>query len=111
VGDWLDVTSRAIPHEQLICAADAVLGKPGFSTVAEVLAHERRFLFVSREHFRENEVLVRGLRRQGCARELPRDDFASGRLRPHLDALFEQAPPAPAPRTDGADQIADALAL
>jgi hypothetical protein len=111
VGDWLDATSRAIPHERLICAADAVLGKPGFSTVAEVLAHERRFLFVSREHFRENEILVQGLRRHGCAREIPRHDFASGRLRPHLDALFEQAPPAPALRTDGADQIADALAL
>ncbi len=108
-GAWLDVADPAIPHEQLICAADAVLGKPGFSTVAEVLAHERRFLFLSRKNFRENEILVQGLSRVGCAREMPRDDFASGRFRPHLDALFDQPPPAPAPRTDGADQIASAL--
>ncbi|MGE4607215.1 MAG: hypothetical protein AAEJ52_10775 [Myxococcota bacterium] len=109
-GEWLDVTSPvAIPHEQLICAADAVLGKPGFSTVAEILAHERRFLFMSRDHFREDEVLVRELSGQACAREMPRDDFASGRWRPHLDALFDQPAPAPAPPTDGADQIANAL--
>lgn len=109
-GAWLGVTDPlAIPHEQLICASDAVLGKPGFSTVAEVIAHERRFLFLSREHFRENDVLVRGLADQACAREMPRDDFESGRWRPHLDALFDQPAPAAAPPSDGAAQIAKAL--
>ncbi len=109
-GRWLRVASSpAIPHEQLICAADAVIGKPGFSTVAEILAHERRFLYLARNHFRENEILTRELASIGCAREMPRGDFSSGRWRSHLDALFDQPPPLAAPAADGADRIADAL--
>lgn len=109
-GDWLALPGTdAIPHEQLICAADAILGKTGFSTVAEVLAHQRRFLFLARENFRENEILVRALTRRGGALEMPRTDFTSGRWRPQLDALFEQPPLGPPPPTDGAEQIAIAL--
>lgn len=109
-GDWLEISGQSnIRHEELICASDAVLGKPGYSTVAEVIAHERRFLYVPRSSYRENSVLERGLAESACARSMPRDDFASGRWRPHLDALFDQPSPPPAPATHGAETIAAAL--
>lgn len=109
-GTWLEIAGPSgIRHEELICASDAVLGKPGYSTVAEVIAHERRFLYVPRSGYRENILLERGLAESACARSMPREDFASGRWRPHLDALFDQPPPPTAPPTHGAEAIADVL--
>lgn len=109
-GEWIELPSPSTePHEELVLASDAVLGKPGYSTVAEVLAHGTRFLYLGREDFRESPVLERGLGRLGCARAMPRADFEAGRWRTHLDALFAQAAPGEAPACDGADVVADAL--
>ncbi len=109
-GDWIAVQGPgALPHEELIVACDAVIGKPGFSTAAEVLTHRRRFLFLARDHFRESPVLEQGLAHQGCARAMPRDDFSSGRWRASLDALFAQPAPPPPPPSDGAEVIAAAI--
>jgi hypothetical protein len=109
-GEWLDLSQRGrIPHEVLIAGVDAVIGKPGFSTVAEVIAHECRFLYLSRPGFRESPVLERGVERHACARELPREDFERGLWRPHLDALFDQPTVSRELAIDGADVIANAL--
>jgi L-arabinokinase len=109
-GDWIALPSPSpIPHEDLIHACDAVLGKPGYGTVAEALAHGTRFLHVERRDFAEVPVLEAGLARHACARRLARADFEAGRWRPQLDALFT----APARRyalpSDGAEVIADAV--
>jgi hypothetical protein len=109
-GEWLDLSSRGrIPHEVLIAGCDAVIGKPGFSTAAEVIAHECRLLYLTREGFRESPVLERELAEQACASEIPRADFEAGLWRPHLDALF--AKPAVTRRLDidGARVIGDAI--
>jgi len=44
-------------HPDLIQASDAVIGKVGYSTVAEVYRSGIPFGFVKRPHFRESEVL------------------------------------------------------
>jgi L-arabinokinase len=98
-----------IPHEDLICACDAVIGKAGYSTIAEALVHGTRFLYLPRAYFPEAPVLQRGLERLGCARAMPRADFEAGRWRAHLDALFASPEPGPGPSADGAERIADAL--
>jgi L-arabinokinase len=110
-GAWIELPapSRA-PHEDLVSACDAVLGKPGYSSVAEALAHRRRFLALPRDDFREAAVLQEGLERLGCARVMPREDFAAGRWRAHLDALFDSPASFAEIRCDGAEVIADALA-
>ena len=110
-GAWIELPSPSrAPHEHLVAACDAILGKPGYSSVAEALAHRRRFLALPREDFREAVVLQEGLERLGCARAMPREDFAAGRWRAHLDLLFAQPPTFAEIRCDGADVIADALA-
>jgi len=109
-GEWRRLPNpSAIPHEELTAACDAVIGKPGYSTAAEVLAQRTRFLYLSRTDWTEGPVLEAGLRRDGCARAIPRDDFFAGRWREHLDALLAQPLPAQAPAANGAEIIASKL--
>ena len=109
-GDWRRLPLPSpIPHEELVAACDAVIGKPGYSTAAEVLAHRTRFLYLSRADYTEGPVLEAGLRRDGCARAIPRDDFFAGRWREHLDALLAQPLPAQPPEANGAEIIASQL--
>ena len=109
-GEWI-VLGRPSPvaHEDLMRACDAVIGKAGFSTVAEALAHDTRFLYLPRAEFPEVPVLEDGLKRHGCARAMPRADFDAGRWRAHLDALFRQPAASQGLPCDGADRIAETL--
>jgi hypothetical protein len=109
-GEWIAVDQPApIRHEDLMRACDAILGKPGYGTVAEVIAHRTRFLYLPRSDFREIPLLERGLDRHACARSMPREEFARGRWRPHLDALFAMPEAREAMPAHGAEVIADAL--
>jgi hypothetical protein len=109
-GDWRRIPNpTALPHEELVAACDVVIGKPGYSTVAEVLAHRTRFLYIPRAGYTEGPVLEAGLQRDGCARAIPRDDFFAGRWRGHLDALPAQPLPAQPPAANGAEVIAAQL--
>jgi hypothetical protein len=90
-------------------ACDAVIGKPGYGTLAEAIAHRTRFLYLPRTEFREIPVLVAALAHHARARPLPRDDFEAGRWRPQLDALFALPEPGEPPAANGAELIADAL--
>jgi hypothetical protein len=107
---WTRVSgTTAPPHEELVAGCDVVIGKPGYGTCAEVLAHGQRFLHLPREDFREVAVLEAGLRRHPAARQLPREDFFGGRWRHHLESVLAlPAPVAPWP-ADGADRVADTL--
>jgi L-arabinokinase len=109
-GDWVFLPRPApLPHEDIVHACDAVIGKAGYGTVAEAIAHRTRFLFLPRRGFPEVPVLERGLREWGAARSMPRRDFAAGRWRRHLDALFEGPPPPAPPPCDGARAVASAV--
>jgi len=108
--DWIELPRPSpIPHEDLMQACDAVLGKPGYGIVAEAIAHGTRFLHLPRADFREIPVLEAALAAHACARRLPREDFEAGRWRSALDALFAQPAPATSLATDGDAVIADAL--
>ena len=109
-GDWIHLPRPSpLPHEDLVHACDALIGKAGYGTVAEAIVHRTRFLFLPRRGFPEVPVLERGLREWGAARAMPRRDFAAGRWRRHLDALFAGPAAPPAPRSDGARQVAAAV--
>lgn len=109
-GEWIALPRPApIPHEDVMRACDAVLGKTGYGTVAEALTHETRFLYLPRSDFREVPILEAGVERLGCARAMPRDDFEAGRWRRHLDALFQLPKTFRRIASDGAEVIADAL--
>ncbi len=109
-GDWRRLpTPSPVPHEEIVAACDAVIGKPGYSTAAEVIAQRARFLYLSRADYTEGPVLEKGLQRDGCARAIPRGDFFAGRWREHLEALLAQPLPAQPPPANGAEVIAAQL--
>lgn len=98
-----------IPHEDLVRACDVIIGKPGYGTVAEVCAHDTRFLHLPRHNFREVPTLEAGLARHCTARSMPREDFESGHWREHLDAVLALPDEREPIASNGAEVIARAL--
>lgn len=65
-------------HPDLVAAADAVVGKIGYSTLAETCRAGIPFGFVPRRGFRESAVLGRWLLRRGRGLRIDPTGFASG---------------------------------
>lgn len=69
---WLLPHRTGFYHPDLVLAADVVVGKLGYSTVAEVVGMGKPFAFVPRPTFPESPVLEGYLRRRGaCLAILP----------------------------------------
>jgi hypothetical protein len=81
-------------HPDLVAAADAVVGKIGYSTLAETCRSRVPYGFVPRPGFRESAVLARWLTGRGRGLRIDPDDFAAGtwvRRVPDLLALGRSA--------------------
>jgi len=92
-------------HPDLTAACDAVVGKLGYSTVAEVYRAGLPFAFVGRRQFREADSLGAFMLERGSSLEISVDDFEAGSWLPVVEQLLE-FPPAPPELPDGADEIA-----
>ena len=93
-------------HPDLILAADAVIGKLGYSTVAEIYQSGVPFGFVERPDFRESAVLADFIRRHNKTVSFNEKTFISGRWLDRLDDLLAPAARTAAGRADGAQQAA-----
>jgi hypothetical protein len=82
-------------HPDLVSAADAVVGKLGYSTVAEAFAAGTRFAYVPRPAFRESAVLERFVRGKLPALELDPEELATGRWLDRLPELLARPRPEP----------------
>jgi len=92
-------------HPDLVNAADLVVGKLGYSTVAEAYHANAALAYVARPHFPESEVLERfALSRMGAA-PVAQDDFNSGRWLADLDKMLG-AVRRSGPRENGAEPAA-----
>jgi L-arabinokinase len=80
---------RAIPHcrcvpmdypgyHNLIAAADVVIGKAGWSTVAEAIGHRTPMLYTLNDNWRENALLEAALQDYGSSLYIPKTDFENG---------------------------------
>ncbi len=98
-----------VHHPDLVAAADLVVGKLGYSTVAEAVAAGTRLLYVPRPGFRESAVLERYVGERLPARAIAWGELESGAWVEWLDALL--AEPRPAPRcAEGAARAATLIA-
>lgn len=95
-------------HPDLINACDAVIGKLGYSTVAEVYSAGVPFGYVPRPQFRESEALAEFARAQMNGVEIPEDQFEVGRWLDKLDEVLAH-PRIKRIEPNGAQQVAQFL--
>ncbi len=95
-------------HPDLVAASNAIIGKLGYSTLAEAYFAGLPFAYVPRERFRESGPMGRYAQEAMGAIELPEEDFFNGawlNLLPRLLTQPRYKPNGP----NGADQIAEYL--
>jgi UDP:flavonoid glycosyltransferase YjiC (YdhE family) len=97
-----------VAHPDLVAAADVVVGKLGYSTVAEAFAAGTRFAYLPRPAFRESAVLAQFVRARSPSLELDPVAFADGRWVEGLPALLGEPRPRPGD-AGGAEAAADAI--
>lgn len=108
-GEWRRLPRfLPMPHVDLVAAADVVLSKPGYGTVAEAVAHGVPLVYVEREGFPEIPALVRYVRMAGAGVPLSRSDFAAGRWAAALETALRKPPPPIIPAI-GAEAAAERL--
>ncbi len=95
-------------HPDLVAAADAVVAKLGYSTLAECHNSGTPLLFIARDRFPESPVLADFARRSLTAAELPRDRFVGGTWLDLADELAAR-PRRPPATVNGADQVAEVI--
>lgn len=85
---------HAHPHQDLVLASDAILGKPGYGTVAEAIVARKPFVITPRGDFREYPVLVAGIEEHLPSARVTLDELLSGEWTPAIRrALAAPAPP------------------
>ncbi len=72
----------------LFRASNVVIGKAGYSTLAEVFHAGSPFGYVSRSGFRETDILTGFIRERMAALEMGEEEFRSGRWLSRLDELL-----------------------
>lgn len=96
-------------HPDLISAADLVVCKSGYSTVAECYQSGTRIMAIDREGFAEAAVLAAFVRNmQGAV--IKEKQFASGTWLEMIEPLLARPRPAPA-RLNGADLVAGMISF
>ncbi len=93
------LADRGLKYEDLIAAADAVVGKPGYGIVSECVANGAAFLYAPRSRFAEQDVFEREMPGLLRCRRIEKDDLLDGRWREPIEALLAQ-PPAPTVPSD-----------
>lgn len=95
-------------HPDLVAASDAVIGKVGYSTLAEVYHAGVPFGFVSRHDFRESAPLASFIKKEMSGLEIDQQSFRQGRWIDLLPQLFRLSPTG-GNRRNGAVRCADFL--
>jgi UDP:flavonoid glycosyltransferase YjiC (YdhE family) len=101
--------NSAYSHPDLINAADAVVGKVGYSTIAEIYQAGVPFGYVARPENREMKPLVDFVENHMCGTPIKESDFQDGTFTDSLAKLL-QMPRSHDKRPNGADQIAGFIA-
>lgn len=96
----------AFYHPDLVCAADAVVGKAGYSTVSEVYHAGVAFGYVTRPDFRESDHLAAFVEASMPNVHIPASEFASGKWLDRLPELLAQPKNANPAMPNGADHAA-----
>ncbi|MBN1466310.1 hypothetical protein JXA02_11140 [candidate division KSB1 bacterium] len=106
ITNCLHVEEASLPFEDVLHACDAVLSKPGYSIVAEVLVNRTPIVYIPRSDFVEDAYLTAGLAHYAVCEELSQPNFYAGNWRGAFERLFAKPPVWQEIRHDGAEVIA-----
>jgi len=95
-------------HPDLVAAADVVVGKLGYSTVAEAYHAGAAMAYIARPRFPESPVLASFVEKHMNAVEIDEAAFRGGDWLSEVEPLLD-APRRPADATNGADVAASAI--
>lgn len=107
-GTWLSLPWTAWYHPDLVNAADALVGKLGYSTLAECYHSGVPYGFIPRQHFAESARLASYASRHMMALSIEQDALIAGRLDEPIRQLLA-LPRRAGERGNGADTVADFL--
>ncbi len=100
--DMVALDALGISHLDCLASVDAVVTKPGYSTLAEATCHGIPILYVPRGVWPEEAPLVAWIEAHGTARALPRERLERGELAADLGVLWAQPRRPPVPATGNA---------
>jgi hypothetical protein len=103
------MAESGLKYEDLIAAADAVVGKPGYGIVSECVANGAAFLYGLRSRFAEQDVFEHEMPDLLRCRRIEQPDLLAGRWQGPIEALLAQPRPTVVPATDGAETAAAAI--
>ena len=95
-------------HADLINAADAVVGKAGYSTIAEVYQAGVPFGYVPRSNFRETGKLVAFIEKEMTGLCIGEEEFKTGKWLSKVSQLLS-SPKTPRHNHNGSHQAADLI--
>jgi UDP:flavonoid glycosyltransferase YjiC (YdhE family) len=101
-GNLLSLPATQTHYEDLLPAVDAIVTKPGYGIVADVLAHRVPILYTDRGEFAEYPRLVQALSECATAEFIPQDELLAGNLRPYISRLLTKPPTWPDVELNGA---------
>ena len=93
-------------HPDLVSISDVIIGKVGYSTIAEVHNLNKRFGFVARPHFKESKPLVEFIQSEISGSEILVNELSSGSWVSKIDMLLDLTVTT-ATKTNGSDLIAE----
>jgi len=96
-------------YEDLVRAADAVVTKPGYGIVADVIAHQVPVLYTSRGPFPEYPYLLQTLSAWATSDFIPQEELLAGNMVPYLERLLHKPPNWPAVLLNGAEMTAEKI--
>lgn len=95
-------------HPDLVNASDLIIGKLGYSTVAEVYSLAKPFLFIGRKNFRESKVLERFVREKMVSDDIELNNIFSLQTLEKIRELISK-PKSKKQPSNGADQIVNII--
>ncbi len=96
-------------HPDLVAASDAVIGKVGYSTLAEIYQAGVPYGYIPRPGFRESGPLVRFIKKNMSGVEIPAENYKDGSWLAVLPQLFAMEHTG-VKRINGADLCGDLIA-
>ena len=95
-------------HPDLVAASDVVVGKLGYSTVAEAFHAGSAFAYVARPNFPESPVLAAFVKQHMNSMEIDETAFRSADWLPQVESLLDTHRH-PSEKENGADAAANAI--